>query len=334
MTSIDRHISELLRENECLVVPKLGGFVITGDTNTTGIVARKEVDFNEAMDYNDGILAERIAEREKISYDEAILKIGRFVDHCNASLQRGNSVTIDQVGVLSKDSGKRLLFKSFGNFKIEETPIRISDSPLLAEAAHEIEVLIEEDEPEAEIIQQEASIPQEIRWQFDGKFLLITIALLVGGLLLLQTYRLNRHEGRPAEAGQPGLQSVKITAPSESTVPGLPVVKGVVNTEVLKKSGSQVISPTSTASVVQQKTPTIPSSSRGYYIVMGSFSSGAAADNRIATLRSSGFDHAFKLLSSSGRTLVCVNRFSSMKEAQDFSEQMRRTDKEVWIYLK
>ena len=111
-----KYISTLLYENDCVIIPGLGGFVsnyeparIEGDRNRFMPPSRKIL-FNTRLTSNDGLLANHIAEVEGISYSKAMEIIRKFVDRCNRELENNKKVRFPGIGMLYKDANDKILF--------------------------------------------------------------------------------------------------------------------------------------------------------------------------------------------------------------------------------
>lgn len=113
---VDKHISELLYEHNCVIVPDLGGFVANYSpakihpTQHTFTPPSKNIVFNKNLNTNDGLLANHIATASKTSYPEAINTISNFVSSANAQLKKGGKVTIEAVGTLHLDVERNIQF--------------------------------------------------------------------------------------------------------------------------------------------------------------------------------------------------------------------------------
>ncbi len=115
--SIGKYISELLFDYECIVIPGLGGFVVNDrsarisyDTHYFNPPFR-EVMFNPVLSINDGLLINHIADKEHISYKEAMAKVEDFVLSCQDKLAKREKVVFEKVGVISKDENGKIAFK-------------------------------------------------------------------------------------------------------------------------------------------------------------------------------------------------------------------------------
>ncbi len=113
---ITRHITELLLDHECVIVPGLGGFLkayspasIHPTTHEfsppSGCVA-----FNAGLSGNDGILANYIASVKNITYREAISEVKQWVEACNHTIQNGEKISLSGIGELLLNSSGRIEF--------------------------------------------------------------------------------------------------------------------------------------------------------------------------------------------------------------------------------
>lgn len=112
-----KYISSLLYDNDCVIIPGLGGFVsnyeparIEGDRNRF-MPPSKKILFNSRLTSNDGLLANHIANIENISYNKAMDIIRRFVGKCIKELDDKGKVRFSGVGILYKDANDKLLFE-------------------------------------------------------------------------------------------------------------------------------------------------------------------------------------------------------------------------------
>jgi len=117
--NISNYIHDLLVENECVIIPELGGFVanhnpasITGDNQVHFSPPAMQIVFNAKLDHNDGFLAEYIAEQNGITYTQGREHIADFVRQVNKDLQIYNKATIEHIGVLTINTDKVLMFET------------------------------------------------------------------------------------------------------------------------------------------------------------------------------------------------------------------------------
>ena len=112
----NKYISELLFEYDCVIIPGFGGFI--GNYTPARIQTSyhtffppyKSLLFNSNLKQNDGLLAVRISQGEKMSYSDALHSIGFLINSWNKQLNSGLTIEIDQVGKLFRDKEGNLQF--------------------------------------------------------------------------------------------------------------------------------------------------------------------------------------------------------------------------------
>ena len=113
---IDKHISDLLFQYDCVIIPEFGGFVANyapatiHPTQHIFTPPSKKIVFNKNLKNNDGLLANHISGEEKLTYENAYNIIRSYVAECNEELKRGKKFTITHVGTLHLDVERNIQF--------------------------------------------------------------------------------------------------------------------------------------------------------------------------------------------------------------------------------
>lgn len=116
MRTLPKHISNLLFEYDCVIVPGLGGFItnykpaVINHTHHTFYPPSKQVSFNAGLDGNDGLLAHSIATDLNVEYSEAVRMIEQEVHAIKVSILKGQKVEIDKIGTLVSNSEDSIQF--------------------------------------------------------------------------------------------------------------------------------------------------------------------------------------------------------------------------------
>ena len=89
---INRYIQELLYQHECVTIPHFGAFLtrsFQAKVSAQGQFSppRKEVNFNQLLTANDGVLAHYYAQKESVSYEQALRVIEKEVSSWKRRLQ-------------------------------------------------------------------------------------------------------------------------------------------------------------------------------------------------------------------------------------------------------
>lgn len=117
MTDLDKYISDLLFEYDCVIVPQLGGFVTNYKPaqidETRGIAhpPKKDIGFNRNLTRSDGLLEQAFAEAESISIKDASELVKSQVEGYWEKLNSGNKLKFKKIGVLYFDRDQKLQFE-------------------------------------------------------------------------------------------------------------------------------------------------------------------------------------------------------------------------------
>lgn len=104
---LERHIEILLLDNDCVIVPGLGGFVAHhvdarfDSRDNMFLPPMRTLGFNPKLDMNDSLLAQSYVEAYDISYPEALGRIDSEVDELRQTLERDGFYELSDIGVLS-----------------------------------------------------------------------------------------------------------------------------------------------------------------------------------------------------------------------------------------
>ena len=105
---ITNYLIELLKDNDCVIVPGFGAFISKRHSATIDYANHrftppyKEIVFNNKLKSNDEILIKYIGKKENISTEEAYVRIQSFVNQSEAILDVNNELTIDGLGKIRK----------------------------------------------------------------------------------------------------------------------------------------------------------------------------------------------------------------------------------------
>lgn len=344
LIKIDKHISDLLIDNECVIVPKMGGFLsyrsplVNNSFQYSFKPSQTKFSFNELLKYNDGLLANHIVQHENLTYNEALLEIEKFVDEFHQELDSGKKFIIEQVGALYKDAQLNVQIEPFENLNY------LNDNKGISGITPQSG--LQEEFSRGEKIQPETPVSSiSLKWN-KQKFILysknriIIIALLLTGSILayyLYSYfsppsHLNsamlhsntqRKSDQSFDSNESKSKSV-ILVPHSDVIPVM-VDKGIANTVKVKETKKVN---TSIETVESAKNKTVFK----YFIVAGSFKSFDNANRKLDELKLHGFNNAQLFSDSRHLQLVCFDRFTSLEEAQKKIISIRMHYKEAWIF--
>ena len=166
MTNLDDILCSLLLQNDCVVIPALGGFVANYNSAKidvkNGLISppSKSLSFNKNLTKNDGLLISCLADQKKIPFDEAKQVISLEVQLLKSKLNQNERIHFKNVGFLyMNESGKisfeqerffNLLLASYGLKNVQfisEEQTSVIETPVAVLESTGIEsVPVEEDE--------------------------------------------------------------------------------------------------------------------------------------------------------------------------------------------
>ncbi|MEH0008277.1 MAG: SPOR domain-containing protein [Flavobacteriales bacterium] len=112
---LDRAIADLLYRHDCVIIPDFGGF-ITGRIGAKPMDGcfhppRKEIYFNEALQSQDGLLVNHIAQQEQIAFEAAVRQVEMQTRKWKRALSHNRYVRLKGIGTLSSNAEQSIQFK-------------------------------------------------------------------------------------------------------------------------------------------------------------------------------------------------------------------------------
>ena len=116
---LERHIEILLLDNDCVIVPGLGGFIAYHtdaryDAESASFLPPSRIaGFNPKLSMNDNLLAQSYVESYDISYPEAVKRIASEAEELKSELERNGYYEISGVGTLKVNDNGGYDFEPF-----------------------------------------------------------------------------------------------------------------------------------------------------------------------------------------------------------------------------
>lgn len=117
MIQLERHIEILLLDNDCVIVPGLGGFVTHhvearyDEADGLFLPPLRTLGFNPQLKLNDSLLAQSYVEAYDISYPEALRRIEAEVLELKQTLADEGCYELNDIGVLSLNDEGNCVFE-------------------------------------------------------------------------------------------------------------------------------------------------------------------------------------------------------------------------------
>lgn len=119
MIQLNKHIEILLLDNDCVIVPGLGGFMAHhaearfDDRDYSFLPPLRMIGFNQHLKINDSLLAQSYIETYDMSYPEALRRIENEVEEIKQHLHNEGSYELEEIGILTTNEHGDLIFEPF-----------------------------------------------------------------------------------------------------------------------------------------------------------------------------------------------------------------------------
>ena len=341
MIKIDKHISELLYEHDCVIVPELGGFLASYSPSAihpvqhTFSAPSKKIAFNAFLRQNDGLLASHVSQSESFTYNQALKEIEGYVDHCRQQISGGNKFIIEKVGTLHKDVEGNLQFEPFKNVNYLKNSfglVSIQFLPIEQISANQRTPLIDRPKKnDSKSVREVFALrPSKAPIKYSWKKIRNTV-LIAGAVVwfCFNVYMVVTPSQFSFSSLSPVPESAKVETPvikvPEKTISTPPVV--VSHAPEVPKEEKTVVPETTTQPVVTEKT-----SENNFFVIGGAFRSEENATKFSETLKAEGFNSARILNPGASLKMVCYAGFPTLADAHTELSRLKSMQKEAWIY--
>ncbi len=308
---IEQYISQLLYRHQCVTVPGFGAFLTEIQSahlheNTHSFYPpKKVVSFNAQLKNNDGLLANHIAQAEKTTYENAVASIDSEVVIWNSILQVNERFTLKNVGELSLNSEKKVVFTPSENINYLKESFGLNSfvSPAIKREQYKKEVeVLEEEVPTLAITPEKRESRSYLKYAA-----VFVLALGVAGTIGFKLFR--DHVAEQTLIVETNVQKKVQDRIQQATFmieSPIPAVKLVVKEEKLS-----------------------------YHIVAGVFRSDENAQKAYTDLVAAGFKARRIKANRHGNFPVLYGSYATYAEAQQAMKQIQdSTNKDAWLMIK
>lgn len=308
---IEKHISALLYRYQCVIVPGFGAFLTEiqssyyDDKKQIFFPPKKRVLFNVNITHNDGLLANHIANQEKMSYDQASELIKNSINKWSEELNSFGMLKLSPIGVLNSNNEGGLVFEPSVNSNFLATSFGLS-------GVVSSEILREKEAP-APVIHIN-SAPQvnkkPNRYTFLRYASVFTLMAGIGGILVNNGY--NAYLSDQTLAIEKSVQTKVQQQLQQATFVIEPDLEAI------------------TLSVKDKSEVPMP-----YHIVASAFRSEANAQKAVEQLKAKGFEQAvFLEKNRHGMYPVLYSSYINQEEAQTRLKEIHKTiNPDAWILV-
>ncbi len=331
------HLTYLLTKHECVTLPGFGAFVVQpvshSDVRIPGSFPAFafSLSFNSELSHNDGLLVSSIQKEQQISYNEANLRVNRFVEELSQKLHfQQQQIFIPGVGKLYTLEG-RIIFSPDDFLSCNASNYGLSDffMPSLSDLM----------KVERQVGEVQRPIAPDVIWVPLNRRIFRVATSVAAAALLFFVF------STPLSNYQPQAQSaavISLKREEAKTIEALTAnaslsdEASIVPTEDIV-SGEESIQPEAEAVVVESKiekaieAPKL--NSRDYFVIVGSLPTMEAAQDQLKQVKTE-FSSA-NVIDNGERFRIYVKKFSDKKEAESYLETFRNTHSEyknAWLH--
>jgi len=353
---IGSHISELLFDHDCVIVPSLGGFLASNEharilPNRILYPPYRRIAFNVYLKQNDGLLASHLVETEGISYSTANSLLEEFTFECIQNLEQGKKVNIEEVGTLYFDHEKNIQFEAYRNINHRKDsfgmePVHII--PVQRDLPEEKRKTL----PKLKPVRVTKSSTRTLISSKGKRYIGVAAAIAAIVWFSASLYIIAPKKYEATSLNPFDSQSLITTEPAKDSEAALissgePIT--AVDTNLAQKDSSliadnvtvqpETVSPVivkpetiAPAQIPQTITPE-PISITGakHYIIAGVFKIRENALATLGRLQSLGFKNA-QIIEANGKNYVSYEGFSTTSEATALIDSLHRSNMEGWIW--
>lgn len=318
MKTLALQIGNLLYENDCVIIPGLGGFITNyksaaiHPTHHIFSPPSKRISFNSALIHNDGVLLNSYVRYLGVDYNQAGKIVESLVLSIRISLLRGEFVNIENIGTLKLNKENNIEFEpvsninylgdSFGLPKFDFHPVSRTNEKSLAGI-------------------NQPAIRKTMRWA--------AVLVPVAAIALWSTFN-----SETINTIQNNYAGVFSTTEKTINIPAQPVKKTI---SFEGKSGSGISVAAESSSRVTSEIPksSVVENTTSYYIIAGAFSIPENAERLVIDLKKKGFDASLVGQNSKKLHIVSLAHFTTKESANLKLAEVQQVEfPEAWLLEK
>ena len=336
------HLAYLLTKHECVTLPGFGAFVVQPVSHSEVRIPGSysalsySLSFNSKLSHNDGLLVSSIQKEQQISYNEANLRINRFVEELSQKLRLQQEIVIPGIGKLQM-SESRIVFSPDNFLTCNAANYGLADffMPSLGD-------LMKVEQQVGETIQHPAT--PDVIWVPLNKRIFKTATSVAAAALLffvfstpLSNYQPHTQNAAVISIGTEETKTIDAlteTSLSENTLTeDIPAVAVLEAGESNNASKVDEIIEVSKSDNVNQVIEEPQLNVRNYFVIIGSLPSMNAAQEQLKIVKKK-FATA-DVIGNGERFRIYVEKFSNKQEAESYIEDFRKIYpdyKTAWLH--
>jgi nucleoid DNA-binding protein/nucleoside diphosphate kinase len=324
---IEQYISDLLYRYESVILPGFGAFIlkytpasINPDNNITH--PSKHIVFDPYSQNNDGILANYISEKERISFFDACNKIRAFTEEIKKSLSEKKLIVLKEIGIFANAADNSIYFSpdisvdynldTYGMGEVMNPPIARNDKKI-------------------KLDDQYSAITPTLkgkRYLSNVSIWIVCIAVFLGILVTLMiikpdfiSHNIISHIYRSKE----NKTITEIHKQNKKENLSIIKEKAILSDSIKEQDTVSKIANKTTVNINEQ------TATEKYYIISASFRIKENAINYAQTLKQKSYNSDVIFLEDRGLYVVSYNAYSSEADAEQALTKIKFENSVAWI---
>ena len=313
--TIEKQITDLLKEQDCVIVAGLGGFIanyIPASINPVTHVftpPSRQVAFNVALRNNDGVLANHMVRTLDISYADAVAQIEQQARSWAGRLNHGETIIFDNIGHLYADTEHHIHFVPQRNTNLLDDAFGLSvfsTQPVLSQERSKPPV---QKITHINAVKSGRKLPASLKWA--------AILLPLAALSIWSAY----NTGQMNTMYQNSATVIPAPVPVVSKSTANPFMEAkktleapVTEMEIIDKK-------------IEVEIPALPEVTVEpdlYFIIGGAFGVKDNADNLVESLIAKGYNAGIEGQNRNGLYLVSIEGFAEKEIALQKAQELRK----------
>jgi len=317
---LEHYISDLLYRYNCVVVPGFGAFLTQKNSAKINVVTNtfsapnKSIVFNRQLISNDGLLVSYVSNAEKVSYEAALVEIENRVKIWQDVLVQENSLHLNNIGSLTKNSEDKILFQPANEPNYLTSSFGLSNFNCIPVIREELK---------KEVVEIEEKIPFVISPERRDRkgfrpYLKYAAILMLAFSTGVTGYRVYQQQSANEQVARQDAQGF--------------VNKQIQEATFFDLSPLELPTVTVAATTTSSARANIKEGTERHYIVAGAFRIKGNAERKIEQLKSIGFNASYYGTNAYGLHMVTFNSYSNAKDALKALREIKRTQsKDAWL---
>lgn len=344
MQRIMIHIERLLLIHDCVIIPKVGGFVLQKlpavyrCEDHSFSPAQKEIVFNPTLQHNDGLLIESYMKLYGVDFNQAQHMLDEDTEILKVALQKKNKISLGVIGSFCSNEEGKVIFTPAAS-----APFSISSYGLDTFRFPTLKSL--KDAKGKSLVSEETAPKRKDIFYIPVNTTLFRTAVAstaaVALFLLISTPVKNVNQAAYTASFIPTdviymHPDISVSSPIEATI-----VESVnVVNEEATESSVQLVEPAlkATESTPKTESPVVKetpgANTKYYHIVVASLPSMNQANKYVGQMDKSRFTQA-GIVERDGKVRIYAAKFTDKDQAEQYLTDLRKTDhyKDAWMFI-